>query len=234
MRNASDYDDFYVADKEESRQQVRNAGYMIDKVEKYLQNEITEYAADLNLILAYYHLKDDWQDEKKASGFLGTCVLRRRVKQAIKKYPRQSKAIQRELKAIARYEEENVPEVDKPAGCFGRLMAELFIYKKDRWEEILRRMAFYLGKFIYIMDACDDLEKDLRSGSYNPLRCIAGQEDYEERCRQMLCMMLGECTAEFEKLPLVLDIDILRNILYDGVWKRYRKLYEQKSEESRP
>ncbi len=94
-------------------------------------------------------------------------------------------------------------------------------------------MAFYLGKFIYIMDACDDLEKDLQSGSYNPLRGIAAEKDYEERCRQMLCMMMGECTAEFEKLPLVLDIDILRNILYDGVWKRYRKLYEQKSEESR-
>ena len=151
----------------------------------------------------------------------------------VKKYPRQSRAIQKELKALARYEKENTAEIDKPAGCFGRLMAELFVYKKDRWEETLRRMAFYLGKFIYIMDACDDLEKDLQSGSYNPLRGIAAEKDYEERCRQMLCMMMGECTAEFEKLPLVLDIDILRNILYDGVWKRYRKLYEQKSEESR-
>ena len=203
------------------------------KPQTVLQNEITEYAADLNLILAYYHMKDDWQDENQVSGFLGTCILRRRVKKAVKKYPRQSRAIQKELKALARYEKENTAEIDKPAGCFGRLMAELFVYKKDRWEETLRRMAFYLGKFIYIMDACDDLEKDLQSGSYNPLRGIAAEKDYEERCRQMLCMMMGECTAEFEKLPLVLDIDILRNILYDGVWKRYRKLYEQKSEESR-
>lgn len=42
VRNSSDYDDFYIADKEESRQQVENAGYMIDKVEKYLKNECSE------------------------------------------------------------------------------------------------------------------------------------------------------------------------------------------------
>lgn len=197
-----------------------------------LKNEITEYAADLNLILAYYHLKDDWQDEKKVSGFLGTCALRRRVKKAVRKYPRQSRAIQKELKALAVLEKEDAVEIDNPAGCFGRLMAEIFIYKKDRWEDTLRRMAFYLGKYIYIMDAYDDLEADMKAGSYNPLKSIAGQEDCEERCRQMLCMMLGECAAEFEKLPLVLDVDILRNILYDGVWKRYHKLHEQKSEES--
>ncbi len=41
-------------------------------------------------------------------------------------------------------------------------------------------------------------------------------------------MMLGEGSAAFEQLPLVVDIDILRNILYDGVWKRYRKFQEQK------
>ena len=165
------------------------------------------------------------------SGFLGTCALRRRVKQAVKKYPRQSKVIQKELKALAAFEKENAAEIDKPAGCFGRLMAEFFIYKKDHWEGTLRRMAFYLGKYIYIMDAYDDLQEDIRKNSYNPLKSIAEKEDYEERSRQILCMMLGECTAEFEKLPIVLNVDILRNILYDGVWKRYRKLHEQKSEE---
>lgn len=203
------------------------------KKQSILQNEITEYAADLNLILAYYHMKDDWQDEKRVSGFLGTCVLRRRVKKAVRKYPRQSKVIQKELKNLATYEKADTKDIDYPAGCFGRLMAELFIYKKDCWEDTLRRMAFYLGKYIYIMDAYDDLDKDIKEDSYNPLKFMAGQEKYEEQCREILCMMLGECTAEFEKLPLILDIDILRNILYDGVWKRYRKLQEKENETTR-
>ncbi|XCP84833.1 DUF5685 family protein [Roseburia hominis] len=203
------------------------------KKQAMLQNEITEYAADMNLILAYYHMKDDWLDEKSVSGFAGTCALRRKVKRAILRYPRQSTVIRRELKKLARYEKENIMEIDGPAGCFGRLMEELFLYKKDQWEMPLRRLGFYLGKFIYIMDAYEDLEKDIKSGSYNPLRNLSGEADYEERCREMLCMMIGECTAEFEKLPCILDVDILRNILYDGVWKRFNKLQDKKREEQK-
>ena len=197
------------------------------------KNEITEYAADMNLILAYYHLQDDWEDEKKIGSFAGGCALRRRVKKAIGRYPRQSRVIQKELKNLAVYEKTGTTEVDLPAGCFGRLMEELFVYKKDCWEPYLRGMGFYLGKYIYLMDAYEDLEKDIRENSYNPLKKMAEEADYEDHCREILCMMMGECTAYFERLPCVLDVDILRNILYDGVWKRYRRLQEKKSEEEK-
>lgn len=193
-----------------------------------LNSEITDYAADMNLILAYYHLQDDWEDEKKVSGLAGSAVLRRKVEKAIAAYPRQSKAIKEELQKLKEYEKANVLEIDYPAGCFGRLMEELFVYKEDHWSETLRKVGFFLGKFIYIMDAYDDLEKDLKEGNYNPLKELSKEEDYEEKCKGMLFMMMGECSAEFEKLPCVLDIDILRNILYDGVWKRYKKLQDEK------
>lgn len=193
-----------------------------------LNNEITDYAADMNLILAYYHLKDDWEDEKKARGLLGTALLKRKVQKAIKTYPRQCKVIQEELQKLSEYEKAGAMEIDYPAGCFGRLMAEMFVYKQDQWEEILRNIGFYLGKFIYIMDAYDDLEKDKKEGNYNPLKEMSESADYEEKCRDILFMMMGECAAEFEKLPCVLDIDILRNIIYDGVWKQYKKLQDEK------
>ena len=45
-----------------------------------LENEITEYAADMNLIMAYYHLEDDWKDEKKVAGLFGSMALKRKVK----------------------------------------------------------------------------------------------------------------------------------------------------------
>lgn len=201
------------------------------KKQMMLQNEMTEYAADMNMILTYYHLKDDWMDEKKVSGFVGTCAFRHKMKSIIQKYPRQCKVIQKELRNLSAYEKQKVTEIDKPAGCFGRLMEELFVYKKDCWEHRLRGIGFFLGKYIYIMEAYEDLEKDIKKGSYNPLKELSGKAEYEDECRQMLCMMMGECTAEFEKLPCLLDVDILRNILYDGVWNRYRKLQEKKREE---
>ena len=202
------------------------------KKQNMLRNEFSEYAADMNLILAYYHLKDDWQDEKKAGALLGMKALRKRAEKAVKQYPRQSKVIQRELKALARLEAEDSQDLDATAGCFGRLMEELFIYKKDMWEESLRAMGFYLGKYIYLMDAYEDLEQDLKDGNYNPLKEFRHAEDYEKRCGDILQMMMAECSVAFEKLPCLVDADILRNILYAGVWTRYHKIQKKREEKN--
>ena len=200
------------------------------KKQDMLVNEYTAYAADMNMVLAYFHMKDDWIDEKKISGFAGTYALHRKVRQIIKKYPRQSRAICRSLKELSACEKEGATDIDIPAGCFGRLMSELLVYRKDHWEDRLRTLGFFLGKFIYIMDAYEDLDKDRREGCYNPLKGAAGHADYEERCLQMLQMMIAECCAGFEQLPCLIDIDILRNILYDGVLNRYKKVQQQKKE----
>ena len=53
------------------------------KPQPMLENEITEYAADMNLIMAYYHLEDDWKDEKKVAGLLGSMALKRKIEKAI-------------------------------------------------------------------------------------------------------------------------------------------------------
>lgn len=196
------------------------------KKQDMLQNEITEYAADMNMILTYYHLKDDWQDERKWGSLLGLHALGRKAGKAAGQYSRQHRAMQRELKALEKIEAAGSQNIDEAAGCFGRLMEELLVYKKDVWESDLRRMGFFLGKFIYIMDAYEDLEKDTAEGNYNPLRMLSRDADYEERCREILCMMIAESSAAFEKLPCLQDADILRNILYTGVWNRYNRLQE--------
>lgn len=200
------------------------------KKQQMLQSEITEYAADMNVILTWYHLKDDWQDERKPESLLGLHALGRKAKKAVQKYPRQCRVMHRELKALERMEAAKSRDIDEAAGCFGRLMEEVLVYKQDVWEEDLRRMGFFLGKFIYIMDAYEDLEQDLEQGNYNPLRDLSRSADYEERLRQILCMMIAESTAAFEKLPCLQDADILRNILYTGVWNRYNRIQEKKKE----
>lgn len=201
------------------------------KKQMMLKNEITAYTADMNILLAYYHLDDDWRDEKKVSSLLYGSVLRGKVKKIIDKYPRQSRAIRNALEELSRYEKEESTDLDKTAGCFGKLMEELFVYREDVWEKNLRRFGFFLGKFIYLMDAYEDLAEDLKKGRYNPLKKLYEEEDYEERIRQILCMMIAESTSEFERLPCLADVDILRNILYDGVWNRYNKIQRKKNEE---
>ena len=72
------------------------------------------------------------------------------------------------------------------------------------------------------------------SGSYNPLKAVKknskDDNDYENTVQQILVMMMAEATAAFEKLPLLWDSEILRNILYSGVWAKYNKKQKEKQE----
>ena len=201
------------------------------KKQMMLRNEITDYAAAMNVLLAYYHMEDDWQDDRKVTSLMTKSMIHGKVRRIIEEYPRQSRAIRSALEELSSCEKEECTDIDRTAGCFGRLMEELFVYREDLWERNLRKMGFFLGKFIYIMDAYEDLPEDLKKGRYNPLRDMYGKDDYEGRMKQILCMMIAESTAEFERLPCLLDVDILRNILYDGVWNRYNKIQMKKSED---
>lgn len=186
----------------------------------FLYNEITEYVADMNIALTYYHLLDDWQDERSVAGFTGANLLKRDFKRICEKYPRQCNGMKESLEKLHECEKDEETDIDLASRPFGELMAEIFVFRKDMWEEGLRKTGFYLGKFIYILDACDDLEKDLKSNSYNPLKSRYKMENYESYCEDILTMMMAEAAKEFEKLPCLQDSDILRNILYEGVWTK--------------
>lgn len=200
------------------------------KKQKMLLNEITSYCADMNILMSYYHFKDDWEDDRKKKSLIGKKLFQAKKEKLSCVYERQSMVFENALKELAILERENSTDIDRVAGCFGRMMGELLVIHEDVWAETLRRMGFFLGKFIYIMDAYEDLEKDQKANRYNPLKELAEKKDYEEKMWDILCMMMGECSAEFEKLPCLLDIDILRNILYDGVWNRYRSIHADAKE----
>lgn len=217
---------------ETKREECRCVVHPVKK-QKMLSNEITEYAADMNIILTYYHFVDDWQDEKSKLGLAGLHAFRKTYLELEAKYPEKCRVIRKCLYLLKKCEERGEENIDITARYFGELMAELFAYKKDVWEKPLKRMGFYLGKFIYIMDAYDDVEKDLESGSYNAFAKLYGQADFEERCREMMNFVLAECTAQFEWLPCIEDANILRNILYAGVWQKIdKKRGESKDEKS--
>ena len=188
------------------------------KKQYMLYNEVTDYAADMNILLTHDHLEDDWVDERKLSGWLGMKTFagkRRRIEQ---KYPRQAAAIAQALKQLHELEKQNCADIDAVARPFGELMSELFVWKEDAFQNILRPMGFYLGKFIYIMDAWMDREEDAEKNCYNPFLNSEKEEYTEERIREILDGTLRMTIAEFEKLPCEQDLAILRNILYEGVW----------------
>lgn len=195
-----------------------------------LCNEISDYAADMNIVLSYYHLLDNWQDDKSIAGFTGTKLLKKKFNKICNKYPRQCQAISNSLNRLKECEKNDDQNIDMVSRCFGELMSELFVYKEDMWEPTLRKFGFFLGKYIYIIDAYEDLEEDIKKGGYNPLKSASQKDSYETECKNILNIMIAECTSEFEKLPCLLDADILRNILYEGVWTKFDSLQKKKLE----
>lgn len=203
------------------------------KKQKMLFNEISQYAADMNIVLTYHKLIDDWKDEKSKKSLVGLRALRGTYLELEEKYPEKCRVIRKCMALLAQCEKRGEENIDIIARYFGELMSELFVYKQDVWEKSLRRMGFYLGKFIYIMDAYDDVEKDMEQGNYNALIPLYGEPDFDDRCKDMMNYVLAECTSWFERLPCVEDAELLRNILYAGVWSRYDKKREEKEHDSK-
>lgn len=195
-------------------------------------NEATEYAADMNILLSYHNSLDDWRDEHAVTKKLIAHALQEEYQSLGERYPRQRKALEHYLAELADAEQRQETNVDLVAGLTGEMLAEIFDWKQDEWSDELRCFGFYMGKFIYLMDAYEDCEQDMKDHRYNILAPIYGDGEYEIYCRQLLSSMMAECAKSFERLPILQHADILRNVLYSGVWTRYeyKRLKTEKKE----
>lgn len=204
-----------------------------------LSNGWTQYAADMTVLLTYYQCLDAWHDEKKIIPRAEAALLKRARDKVARLYPRQARAVADYVARLDQVEERRDPDLDLGAGLTGQMLAELFVCKEDEWAPTLRELGFWLGKFIYLMDAAEDVERDRKSGCYNPLllqeelRQTHG-ESLDEYCELLLTAMMGECAQAFERLPLLLYGDLLRNIVYSGVWCRYELMKEKRERGRRP
>lgn len=198
-------------------------------------NDATDYAADMNLILAYHNLIDDWKDDKAYSKKAFAKMLDKDYTRIMHKYPRQVTAIEEYMRKTEEVEKRSETNLDAVSGLSGEMLGEVFCWHEDEWAEELRTLGFYMGKFIYIMDAYEDYDADTQKGEYNPLIHLLKEstEDMDTLIRLLLTSMMSECAKSFERLPILLHADILRNVLYSGVWSKYEflQLKKRKAEE---
>lgn len=188
------------------------------------RSEHSDYAADMTIALAYEKCRDDWRDEANPLSLTEMAVLSAAYRRVRTRWPRQCAAILRELRALHELERARVYDADRTAEPFGRLLGELFVLREDRWAGTLRLLGEALGRFLYLLDACLDLEKDALLGRYNPLRRYYGREN-TARFRALLRLLLSDAARAFDRLPLVQDAALLQNILCAGLWTAFDKKY---------
>ena len=206
------------------------------------RNEIIEYSSDINIILAYNNIKDKWEDDGSKAALAGMAALRRTYGKLSVVYSEKCAIIEQRLKELAQLEKAQCNSIDEAAEPFAKLMEEILDYEKldDQTRQIVRWLGYNLGKWIYLLDAFDDLEDDLKKSSYNPyllhFKFDSGSEDilsFKGRIKSQveftLLYCLKEASKAFELLNTKENKGILENIIYIGMLSKTDKILCQRS-----
>lgn len=196
-------------------------------------NEATEYAASMNILLSYYKLEDNLYDDGGIKDKVAFNIYKGRLKLAYKKYSQKAEYIKEQMENLRKLESESSKSIDKTSNTFGKIMGEIFVFKNDEYEEYLRNIGFNIGKYIYILDAYEDLDEDYKKGRYNPfIDYIDKKQELKDKAERLISISLGMVAKNIQMLNLEFNKSIIDNIIYSGVYLRYKNILEERCGEN--
>lgn len=191
-----------------------------------------EYSSSAAVILTYHKLKDDMYDKGLKNKIAAICLMpffRTAYKKAAGCYPKLAASIEKDMK-MQRYNEKNHDKINFDKACepTAKMMSAVFseLTEDKNKKNHLKRFGYFLGRFVYITDAADDLEDDIKNGNYNPLMIVM-DNDFEniqkayDFADMSINLSLGELAESYVKLDFGLYRDILDNIIYLGLRNAY-------------
>ena len=200
------------------------------KSHAYLSSPMIDFAADMNALLFFYKCVDQRMDDRSLRGKAGEGLFRRVPDQVRRDRPVQTEGVEKALRELWAEEKSPDPVPDRLCNLSGEMLGAAFVpFPEDPWAGVLRSLGAGLGRFIYWMDAWEDYDEDRKKGRFNPLTRYHDRPDYQDFCRETLELLIADAAECFEILPLEQDLDLLRNILYSGVWQRYTLITEKAS-----
>lgn len=201
-------------------------------------NKTLEYCAHITSLLAYNKLDDMWLDEKKLYAPVGKGMLGRGYKKAKGKYAQLDEQITKHLNALHKYEQENEKCIDYPASTTADIM-ELIGSNAPLDDEKIKRplasMMKNLGIWLYLADAADDAEQDIKKHNYNPL-IEDGKINMEniKTTKEVMTYSLVQAAKARDLLPLDDAGEFIDNIIYlslPATMDRIFAKYDIKNEE---
>ncbi len=184
----------------------------------------SDYVSDMSILLSYYKCLDDFHDDKNPLALLYGLSLKPVVKKIEQRYSEKCERIRTLLSELSVVEKSD--SIEEAANIFGKITSIIFTPENDIWYDTLSSFGFYLGKFIYIADAYEDIESDLKKNRPNPLKKMYQSRKFDNECRTILNMYAASAADEFEKLPIIENAEILRNIIYSGIWQKIEGVKE--------
>ena len=192
-----------------------------------------EYAAAINLLLGYDSLKDHAADGNRLLG-AASGLYQSAAKRAARRYPAAHQTIQEQLKQLQTLEAEGCQEIDRAADAFAKMLGKLFL-PLGAQKEVLEVLGYHIGRFIYLIDALDDLQKDAKSGSYNPFlrRFGADMPAILENARFNLQSSAAEAGRALDLLDLKRHSGILENIICRGLPAKMEEVLAKQKEQEK-
>ncbi len=184
-------------------------------------------AADLSVVLACLKLRDDVRDEGGLSALRARfrlLLLRGAFRKASRRESAFTQAASEQLARLTALEQAESPSLDETADCFALLLAAAAEGEPDETRRrVFRHLFYHIGRLIYLLDALDDLPKDLEKGRYNPLRfrfslegAVLPQQalaDLDLTLRHSINLI----ASDFQLLEETEMTDILTDIIYNGI-----------------
>lgn len=203
-------------------------------------DDACDYSAKMSILLAYLKLADDWRDDRNISALFAMAVYYPAVRKIRRAYPRQYEIITDRLCDLSRLENENCSLIDITADCFAKILSALFVpdfVEDEAARRTLSWLGYNIGRWIYVLDAYNDIEKDFKKKSYNPfLASFSGDSAGELKKKlagelsETLTYTLSEAGGAYELLEVKKNDAILRNILYIGLKNRQEAILKGKEE----
>ncbi len=185
------------------------------------------YAAAVNVMLGYLKLSDDWHDERSLKALLCMPLFWGAKRKAKKRHGELFNEIKMHLDKLSLLEKEKCSEIDRLANEFGLVLSSVFNNYPDGEQvekRILSHMGYMLGRFIYILDAYEDREKDKKKKCFNPFLLNKDNENADE-IKESLMFTLSDVSNSYKLLNIKRNRPILDNIIYLGLPDSVEKVF---------
>ncbi len=207
----------------------RCAAHPVHGRDRLESTEALALAADESVILAYWQARDgvedhDWLHGLKYRG--ASAVLERAYRKAAALRPDFDEGARLQLKLLAELEREGCSSMDRAADAFaGLLQRAAQAVDEPVRRRVLEQLLYHLGRWVYLVDAADDLKKDAASGNYNPVALRYGLAEgvwTEESCRSFAATLdhsIHMMATAFELWDFGVWTPILQTTLYAGLFR---------------
>lgn len=185
-----------------------------------------EIAADASVILGFWKLRDNVQDETWFRRFLArflSALLRPAYRRAAKRHAEFDQMVCQCLEELHQLEQSNCSSLDRTADTFARLLQAAGGELKTQDQRPVEQVLYHVGRWIYLADAYDDLEEDFRRKRYNPLitRFALEKPELSKEDRSLLESTmrhsLNLAASAYGLLETGHWSEVLNNILYLGL-----------------